>query len=101
MHLRDGRLRDLVEHNLREGAALICHKTTYGQLPDLGEVVCAGWFKRYGERTNVIRVMARLAALNGEDGDGFEHVPPPTEVTPGACSMRSDSPLPTVPGDAP
>lgn len=77
MQLAPGRLHELVERNLDAGAALICHTTTYGQRPELGEVVCAGWFERYGHRTSSIRVVSRLAALCGEDGDGFERVTPP------------------------
>jgi hypothetical protein len=90
MRLREGRLREVVEANLREGAALICHQTTYEQRPELGEVVCAGWFTRYGSRTNVIQIMARLAALRGEDGDGFERVSPTVQPTRPPGSIGGD-----------
>lgn len=77
MHLRPGRLADLVRTNLAAGAALICHKTTHGAHPEIGETVCAGWFERYGGRTTSIQVMGRLAQLRGEAGDGFVRIEPP------------------------
>lgn len=69
MKLRAGRLADLLRTNRQNGTALICHKTTYDQAPDLGEVVCRGFYDAYGESINVIRVMNRLG--------GFEEVDPP------------------------
>lgn len=75
MHLNEGRLADLVEQNLASGSLLVCHKTTYGQATH--EVACRGYFDAYGDRTNVVRVMDRLARLNGLPS-GFQEVDPET-----------------------
>lgn len=66
MRLRPGRLQQVVRDNLRTGTLLICHTTTYGQAAE--EVVCRGFYDRFGDRTNVKRVMARLG--------GFREVAP-------------------------
>ena len=71
MSLAPGRLKDLIDSNVAGGAALICHQTTYGQHPEIGETVCRGFYDAVGEGTNVIRVMNRLG--------GFEEVDPPGE----------------------
>lgn len=76
MRLAPGRLADIVRTNLATGSALICHKTTYGQHPEIGETVCAGWFESYGDRTTSIVIMGRIA---GDGTDGFEHIPPPDD----------------------
>lgn len=65
MKLAPGRLKDIVKSNLETGTLLICHKTTYGQHTE--EVVCRGFYDRYGPQTNVYRVMHRLG--------GFKVVP--------------------------
>ena len=77
MRLAPRRLRDLVESNLSTGTALMCHQTTHGQHPEIGETVCRWWWDSYGDRTNSIVVMGRMAAALGLGGDGFEHVAPP------------------------
>lgn len=73
MHLNEGRLADLVEQNLASGSLLVCHKTTYGQAAH--EVACRGYYDAYGAQTNVVRVMDRLARLNGLPS-GFQEVDP-------------------------
>lgn len=77
MRLEEGRLADVVAQNREAGAVLICHKTTYGQAPDLGEVMCRGFFDAYGSESNVVRVMERLHALSGDPGPWYEEVDPP------------------------
>lgn len=63
MQLRPGRLKDVVQSNLATGSLLICHQTTHGQADE--EVVCRGFFDRYGDQVNVKRVMDRIAAMHG------------------------------------
>lgn len=72
MHLREGRLAEVVAANRRTSTALICHLTTFGAAPELGEVVCRGYFDAYGEETASISVILRLFGP-----DAFEEVPPP------------------------
>jgi hypothetical protein len=67
----EGRLKDVVQGNLRQGTLLICHETTYGQAET--EVICRGFFDRYGDQVNAKRVMDRIAAINGQPG-GFREV---------------------------
>lgn len=65
MQLMPGRLKEVVESNLRKGTLLVCHKTTYGQAAE--EVLCNGFFEKYGERTTAYQVFTRL-------GGEFERV---------------------------
>jgi len=72
MHLREGRLHDLVNENLRAGAALTCHQTlSYGDHPDFGEAVCRGFYDAVGPRSQIVRIVERLG--------GYDEVPPPTK----------------------
>lgn len=75
MRLRPGRLREIVDHNLRAGALLPCHDTTHGQAER--EVMCRGFYDAHGHSVNVVRVMQRIAVLNGHDRDDwYEEVDP-------------------------
>lgn len=73
MHLRTGRLKDVVESNLSTGTLLTCHETTHGQAEE--QVMCRGFFDQYGKKVNVKRVMDRVAALQGYSS-GFREVDP-------------------------
>lgn len=64
MHLRPGRLKDVVDSNLAAGALLPCHETTHGQADR--EVMCRGFYDAYGEEVNVVRVMDRFAGGRSE-----------------------------------
>lgn len=75
MQLREGRLADVVDANRRAGVALVCHLTTYGQAPELGEVLCRGYFDAYGDETASIQVLRRLCARAGVEP--FEKTSPP------------------------
>jgi hypothetical protein len=78
MHLRPGRLRELVRENLAAGALLTCHDTlSYGAHPEVGEAVCRGFWDRYRQQTNTWRVMERLSRLL--DRPWWEEVPPPAD----------------------
>jgi hypothetical protein len=70
MHLRPGRVAELVQQNIAAGAALTCHKTLpYGEHPEMGKAVCRGFYDAVGHRTNYIRVIERLG--------GFAEIQPP------------------------
>ena len=73
MRLVEGRLADLIAANQSEGTLLICHKTTYGQHPELGETMCRGYFDAYAAESAVAQIMERLAG-----SDWFTQVDPPT-----------------------
>lgn len=79
MALGPGRLAELVAHNRAHGAALICHTTTHGQADR--EVVCRGWWDAYPDTPSIV-VVQRLAAALGLDGDGFDHLPLPSDHSP-------------------
>lgn len=70
MHLRPGRLKELIRQNTGPQAqGLHCHQTTYGQNPDTGLSLCRGFYDGYGHLANFIRVCERIG--------GFTEVPPP------------------------
>lgn len=83
MRLQPGRLADIVATNRQRGTLLVCHQTTYGQRTQ--EVVCRGYMDAYGAETNVVRVMQRLATLNGY-ATAFRQVDPDDEEDPDAES---------------
>jgi len=97
MHLREGRLHDLVNENLRAGAALTCHQTlSYGEHPDFGEAVCRGFYDAVGPRSQIVRIVERLG--------GYDEVPPPGTVAVKiensyVCGRESESVV-TVPAPA-
>lgn len=70
MHLRPGRVKQMVRDSLAGGGFITCHKTlAYGEHPDAGEAICRGFFDAHGPRSNVIRIWGRLG--------GFAEVPEP------------------------
>lgn len=72
MHLRRGRVAEMVRDSVAGGGAITCHKTLpYGDHPDFGEAMCRGFYDTVGERSNIIRVMHRLG--------GFLEVAPPVD----------------------
>lgn len=76
MHLRAGRLRQLVRDNLDAGAFLICHDTLpYGDHPEVGEAMCRGFFDRYYPQVNLGRIMERLSG----GAQWWREVPPPQD----------------------
>jgi hypothetical protein len=71
MHLRPGRLKQLIQSNTGpEAHGLICHKTlSYSENPHFGAAFCYGFFEKYGDLANFIRICKRLG--------GFTLVDPP------------------------
>jgi hypothetical protein len=71
MHLRPGKLKELIEANIGPSMGLICHQTlSYGDHPEYGDALCRWFYDTYGPQCNGVRVMLRLC---GE----FTEVPPP------------------------
>lgn len=63
MELRRGRLKDLVDENLKNDAALPCHATVYGMHGLEGQkAVCRGFFERYANDVTALRI-ARLMRM--------------------------------------
>lgn len=65
MHLREGRLKLLIEDNTGPNAlGLICHQTLrYGDHPDFGGAICRWFYDHYGDLANGIRVLQRLIGI--------------------------------------
>lgn len=72
MHLRPGRLRDMITAALREGSqGIICHDTlSYGEHPDFGGALCRGFYDQFGPRNNFIRVIERIGGFTVVDPPG-------------------------------
>lgn len=68
MHLRPGRLKDMVNGALKEGSYIICHSTLPGaKNPEHKQAaVCQGFYENFADQSNLLRVYARLG--------GFEKV---------------------------
>lgn len=54
MHLRPGRVRQMVDDAQRNDAAIICHETLDGP-----GAICRGWYNRFADRT----IIGRLALM--------------------------------------
>lgn len=70
MSLRPGRLRELVQS--AQNSYITCHKTTFGQHPEIGETICRGFWDVVGERSQWIRLVYRFGGPKFVD-------PPSTE----------------------
>jgi hypothetical protein len=72
MHLRQGRLRDLVEQARAAERYIVCHSTLPGMAPEgVQPAVCRGFADRY--RTRALQVIEWLF--------GFTEVEPPRKTT--------------------
>jgi hypothetical protein len=85
MHLREGRLKLLIEDNTGPYAlGLVCHQTlSYGDHPDFGPALCRWFYDHYGHQANGIRMFSRLL--------GFAEVPPPGEENDGDPAARTNA----------
>jgi hypothetical protein len=65
MHLRPGRLADLMRDALRQGCqGMICHATLPGMAPDgYRPAMCRGFYDQYGARSNFVRVIERIGGF--------------------------------------
>lgn len=79
MHLRPGRLRELINGNIGDGRmGLICHETIdYGDDGEPGggqQAICAWFYEKFGHLSGGIRVMERIG--------GFIETDPPDPPAP-------------------
>lgn len=56
MHLREGRLKEMVEKSLENESAITCHSTL-----DRDNAVCRGFYERY--QTQPLQVATRLGMI--------------------------------------
>lgn len=69
-----GRAEEIIRENVARNALLTCHATLpYGDHPDFGPAVCAGFWGKHGMQTAAGRI-ARLI--------GIIRVPPPRDGAP-------------------
>lgn len=61
MHLQEGRLKDLIETNLRADTAFACHQTIYGGAEQ--EALCRGYVDAYGDSVTPVRVARLFGAI--------------------------------------
>ncbi|MEV7264664.1 hypothetical protein AB0N38_14040 [Micromonospora aurantiaca] len=62
MHLRPGRLAELVRDALTRDSFIVCHSTLPGMAPDgYTPAICRGFADRYS--TNALRIIGRLRAF--------------------------------------
>lgn len=72
MHLREGRLKDLVTQALTAQSYVVCHSTLPGMAPDgVQPAICRGFADRYS--TQALQVIERLF--------GFIDVDPPEKTS--------------------
>jgi hypothetical protein len=77
MHLREGKLKELVAGNTGDHhLGLICHQTLpYGDHPDFGPAYCRWFYDHYGDLANGIRVFRRLLGFTEIDPPEEDHAP--------------------------
>lgn len=57
MHLRHGRVQEMVKATKEDGATVVCHKTLDGD-----NAVCRGWWDAYADQDYVLR-LARMVGI--------------------------------------
>lgn len=74
LDLVPGRLDSIVADNLAAGALLTCHDTLpYGDFPDFGPAVCAGFWAQYGLQTTAGRIAHMFLGIVRIDPPGPDH----------------------------
>jgi hypothetical protein len=64
MHLPAGKVDEVIEANLRADALLTCHATLpYGDNPDFGPAVCAGFWAKHGQQTVAGRIAVSMIGI--------------------------------------
>lgn len=60
----EDRAREVIGTNVARGALLTCHTTLpYGEHPDFGPAVCAGFWAKHAMQTAAGRIAARLLGI--------------------------------------
>lgn len=68
MHLRPGRVDDMVREALANGGHITCHATlAYCDPQPAGEAVCRGFYDVHGPDSNLIRIAHRLGVVREVD----------------------------------
>jgi hypothetical protein len=71
MHLAPGRFEELIRRNVDAGALLTCHSTLpYGDHPDFGPAVCAGFWAQHAMSTAAGRMARFLLGVTRIDPPG-------------------------------
>lgn len=64
LHLSPGRAEQVIRQNVAVGALLTCHSTLpYGDHPEFGPAVCAGFWARHGLATAAGRIAKHLLGV--------------------------------------
>lgn len=79
MHLKTGRLADLINSNLQADTAFACHQTLYR--PDTDQALCRGYVDAYGDQVTPIRAARMFGVIT-------EVPPPPKEKRQWPTSRR-------------
>lgn len=61
MSLRPGRVKQMVEESIAEGAGITCHKTLYGQTDQ--RAVCRGFYDSYADQVQALQVAKRIGVI--------------------------------------
>lgn len=64
MHLRPGRLAEMVNTSVAEGGAIVCHKTLGD---DVDDAVCRGFHDAYGNQVPALRLATALDLVVEDD----------------------------------
>lgn len=65
MNLEPGRVKEMVDGSIADGAAITCHKTIHGQAEQ--EAVCRGFFDAYAEQVPALRMAQAMRIMRGVD----------------------------------
>jgi hypothetical protein len=70
MHLKPGRVKDMAESSIADGAGITCHKTILGQADQ--EATCRGFFDSYSDRVMAFQLAERLNMIEEVREGGSE-----------------------------
>lgn len=65
MHLRAGRVKDMVETSISQEAAITCHSTL--KHPETPRAICRGFFDSYSNEVFPLRLAKALNAIEYQD----------------------------------
>lgn len=65
MTLAKGRVKEMVEDSIADGAAITCHKTIHGQAEQ--EAICRGFFDSYADQVPALRLAHASRIMRGVD----------------------------------
>ena len=65
MGLAPGRLKEMIEGSIEDGAGITCHKTLYGQATQ--EATCRGYFDGYAAQVPAYRLAVAMGIVEEVD----------------------------------